>query len=92
MPTIQIQAKATRQESSLLFLELDYEGRKVEMTVHPNMSLLEMAQLAIDQPFPPLPDVKYDGMVEIVFHNETAIDPESGEEYTIRVVDSAVKV
>ena len=91
MPTIQLHVKATQQDADLLFLELDYEGRKVEMTVCPSMTLLEMAQEAIEQEFPPLPDVKYDGEVEIVFHRETIVDI-YGNEQTIRVVDSAVKI
>lgn len=84
MPTITINAKATKQnDDGLLFLELEYNGRKVEMTARDDMTLLEMAQLAINQSFPPLPDVRFDGQVEITFHTD-----ESG----YRIADSAIKV
>jgi hypothetical protein len=83
MTTIIISAKATKQNDDLLFLDLTYQGRSIEMTAKTGMSLAEMAQLAIDQPFPELPDTVFDGVVQIDFH----VDSEGR-----KIVDSAVKV
>jgi hypothetical protein len=88
MTTIVVHAKATKENADLLFLELVYDDRTVEMTVHPSMTLLEMAQLAVDQPFPEKPATTFDGDVQITFHTE--IDPETGQSY--RVVDEAIKL
>jgi len=87
MPTISVNVKATKQDEERLYLELEYEGRTVEMTVRPDMTILEMAQMAVNQPFPELPDVKFDGVANITFHTETYVD-EEGNETTYRVVDS----
>lgn len=91
MPTIQVNVTATKQQGDLLFLELEYDGRRIEMTANQGMTILEIAQLAVNQNFPERPNILFDGTAEITFHTETILD-EDGNEQTIRVVDDVARV
>lgn len=87
MPTLTIDARVRREDDGLLWLELEYEGRTVEMTAYAGTPLEELALMALQQPFPPKPPIEMQRRYVVEAHRETVELPEDGTA-KVWVVDS----
>ena len=93
MPVTRVQTKAEKQDDSLIFLTLKVDGfSPITMSVLRTMTLEEAFQLALQQPRTPDPDPFFDGAFDLTWHNETHIDPETGETYTAPKLDDIERV
>ena len=88
MPTFVVDARVRREEDGLLWIELDYEGRVVEMTAYAGTPVEELALMALQQPFPPKPPTEENKRYIIEAHQEDVEDPETGLIGEVWVVDS----
>ena len=96
MPTITINisnVKENNNGSSVSFTATDTSNKVIERTLQRSdiNSWPEFAEWLINQDKPDyrlLPDKEVS--LEITFHNETEVDPESGEEIVTRLVDGVV--
>jgi len=88
MATIIVEVRAILDESNVVELLLTRDGQSVEMTAIRNWTLEQLAAEIVEQEMPGEPDRTFQRLLTIEAHQETGIDPETGEEYLFWVVDS----
>lgn len=86
MTTIIVNARAKQQGGDVILLELERDGKTVEMTTYATATWEELAYLILAQTQPDTPDQTYQRRITIEAHQETGIDPDDGE-YQYWVVD-----
>lgn len=87
MPTLTVNARATRQSENIVTLELERDGQTVDVTVYADMTPEQVADQILAQTHPQQPDKTYQRKVTIDWHWETGVDPETQEEYQYKVID-----
>lgn len=88
MTQITVDARAIAQNGDYVTLELERDGRRVVMTTERTATLEELALLILAQAQPGDVDDAFQRRANIEAHQETGIDPETGEEYQYWVIDS----
>lgn len=95
MPTIQVQlsdVKRQRGSTNIKFTATDNNNRQIERTIDEaefdDLTWTSFAKWLIQQnvEWELLPEKEKS--LEIKFHQETLTDPETSQEYTVRVLDS----
>lgn len=93
MPTVQVQlsdVKQRRETNNVLFTATDNQNRQIvreiDATDIDTWTAFAEWMILQDVEFITLPDKEK--LLEITFHTETVTDPETGEEVTVRVLDS----
>lgn len=95
MPTIQVQLKDVKRQrgsTNVKFTATDNLNRQVERMIDESefedLTWTNFAEWLIQQnvEWELLPEKEKS--LEIIFHQETVADPETGQDYTVRVLDS----